>query len=110
MNDFAAFLAHIGPKPSQLHSLDRIDNDKNYEPGNVRWATRSEQQQNKKTTRTVIINGTEVAVAYLAKQCGLNTNVLAKRIRLGWQVERAMATPKGKFTRRAAVSQTRSPI
>lgn len=42
-DDFAVFLAEIGPRPSPGHSLDRIDNNLGYEPGNVRWATRSEQ-------------------------------------------------------------------
>lgn len=47
-NDFAAFFAHVGSKPSPKHSLDRINNDGNYEPGNVRWATFSEQMFNRR--------------------------------------------------------------
>lgn len=46
LGSFEAFYRHIGPRPSAGYSVDRIDNDGNYEPGNVRWATRDEQRQN----------------------------------------------------------------
>lgn len=45
---FLNFLAHIGPRLSPKHSLDRINNDGNYEPGNVRWATWKEQRANQR--------------------------------------------------------------
>lgn len=51
-DSFEAFYAEVGPRPSALHSLDRKDNDRGYEPGNVRWATATEQNLNRRQHRT----------------------------------------------------------
>jgi hypothetical protein len=47
-NSYEEFYKHIGPRPTDKHSLDRIDNNKGYEPGNVRWATYEEQNKNRR--------------------------------------------------------------
>ncbi len=50
-DSFQAFFDHIGPKPGKEYSVDRIDNNRGYEPGNVRWATSSQQNLNKRNIK-----------------------------------------------------------
>lgn len=50
INDSVAFVEYIGKKPTLKHSLDRTNNDGNYEPGNVRWATRVQQANNRRNS------------------------------------------------------------
>ena len=63
VGDFTAFLAHVGPRPSPRHSLERIDNNLGYEPGNVKWATRVEQANNNRGNRVITINGERKTLA-----------------------------------------------
>ena len=80
---FERFLAHIGPRPSSKHSIDRINNDGNYEPGNVRWATITEQQQNRRSNRNVIVNGERVCVAEMARRLGVSPGTIKNRLARG---------------------------
>jgi hypothetical protein len=60
-NSFEAFFAYVGKRPSDKHSLDRINVNQGYEPGNVRWAT-SEQQQNNRRNNSRIVEAIRDAV------------------------------------------------
>lgn len=57
--DFTAFIADMGPRPTLFHTVERNDNDGNYEPGNCRWATRAEQNANKRKPIHTSICGLE---------------------------------------------------
>lgn len=93
-NDFEMFLADMGERPSVGHSLDRFpDNNGNYEPGNVRWATASQQARNKRNSRVVQFEGKSVNLADLVDRFNLRYGLVSSRLNLGWSVERAISEP-----------------
>ena len=92
-HSFETFLKDVGPRPSPLHSIDRIDNDGDYEPGNVRWTTRREQNRNKQNTRYIEFRGRVMCLADWSEAVGLNASTIGHRLASGWSVERALTTP-----------------
>jgi hypothetical protein len=91
---FEAFLADMGPRPSTQHSLDRINNDGPYAPGNVRWATRTEQMRNTRGAKRLTYGGETLCLQAWAERLGCNAAALHSRLfRLGWSLERALTTP-----------------
>jgi len=93
VSDFPAFLKHIGPRPSPQHSIDRIDNTRGYEPGNVRWSVRLQQMRNTRHNRVITFNGKTQCVSAWCEELSLPTEVVYSRLKHGWNEHEALATP-----------------
>jgi hypothetical protein len=86
---YERFLAHVGRRPTKRHTIDREDNDRGYEPGNVRWATRAVQLRNTRRTRMITFKGKTMCVTDWATRLGIPGQTLSWRV-LNWPLERAM--------------------
>lgn len=90
---FEAFLADVGQRPSDKHSLERKDNDGDYEPGNCEWATRAEQNRNTRKTAFYTHNGETLALIDWAKKVGIDYDVLFMRLYRGAPFDKAIVAP-----------------
>lgn len=97
VNDFGRFLQDVGARPSNRHSLDRINNDGNYEPGNTKWATSIEQTNNQsRSVRFTRNDGSMISIREAVELSGLTKASLHLRIkRLDMSIDDAMSIPLG---------------
>ncbi len=90
---FVAFLRDVGHVPGPEYSIERIDNTKGYEPGNVRWATRIEQARNKRNNRIITVGDVTCTLAEWAERTGLPSTQIQERLVSGWTPEDAVGRP-----------------
>lgn len=91
---FDSFLDYVGPRPGPGFSLDRINNDGNYEPGNLRWTTWEVQANNTRATRYVTYNGNKISIRQLHRETGITYPTLLRRFTEGKSVEEITSPPR----------------
>lgn len=95
-NDFVAFSRFVTNLPhygETGYTIDRIDNSIGYEPGNVRWATFTEQNRNRRSNHLLTYNGETRCLMEWSEKTGIGVTTIAMRIRHGWSVERTLTEP-----------------
>lgn len=89
---FENFYADMGERP-EGYSLDRIDPNGNYQPGNVRWATDEHQNNNKRNSKIISVNGEPMTIGEAARKYNIHYHSLHSRLRMGWSPEEAVSIP-----------------
>lgn len=110
----ARFTAAVGPHPGAGYTLERIDVNKGYEPGNCRWATPKEQADNRRTTRWLTHAGETKTLVDWSRSSGVPVTTISARIRRGWPLARVFALTDLQRARRvcesAACSLADTPV
>lgn len=90
---YESFLSDMGRRPTLHHSLDRIDVNGNYEPSNCRWATRREQNRNKRITTFIEAKGERRPISEWSEITGISKSGIRKRLDAGMSADEAISRP-----------------
>jgi hypothetical protein len=98
-DSFENFRDDMGPRPSPKHSVERLDNSKDYSPENCKWATMSEQCRNRRSSKLITAFGQTKTVAEWAETAPVNYSTLNQRLVAGWDAEKALTEPKHEYNK-----------
>lgn len=108
-NSFVAFLEDMGERP-EGETLDRIDLNGDYEPGNCRWLPRANQTRNTRRNKRITFRQETKTISEWAAEFGINPINLNRRLRRGWSVEEALTTPFRELGQRARLNDRQKAI
>ena len=92
-DSFLAFYNYIGKRHSKKHSIDRINNEGNYCPGNIRWADRKTQNNNSRRNHLITIDGVTKTIAQWAKTMDISPLTICNRLQNNWTPEKSCLHP-----------------
>lgn len=92
--DFRKFISYMGLKPTPKHTLERLDGNKGYEPGNCIWALYSKQNNNRSFNRHLVVDGVKMTVAQAAKVTDIPHATILSRLDAGKSDQEAISGEK----------------
>ena len=98
-DSFETFLEDMGVKPSKDRSLERRDNNGNYEPGNCYWATRDDQENNKERSVKITYRGKTKTLTQWARELGMDYELVRSRWRYGWEADAIFREEKNVYSK-----------
>jgi len=102
---FESFIADMGRRPSSKHTLERLDNDGHYEPGNCEWRTWRDQNHNKSNNRWITHAGRTMILSDWARELGVKPDLLCNRLKAGWTTAETVSIQPIPRSRRDHVRQ-----